>query len=264
MKNVVFCDIDGTIIDGSRDMKEISDKTKYAIRELCKNNYVFIASGRCKKLLDYHITNLNPSGYILCNGAYAEVDGKVIHSLFFEDEHIEKVKNVVRKYDGLYILEASEEVYVNSITNKAATDFFSGWGVIPDFFTVDENPVDRFQILMLSFADEEKYSLATSEIDNDVDVVRHNTTISCDVNIKGINKGTAVSKVIEYLNIPYENTYCFGDGINDLEMLQSVKHPIIMKNCAPSLRNYGFEETDDVLHDGFYNYLVINKLIKAL
>ena len=52
MKKLIFCDIDGTIIDGSRNMKELSAKTRYAIGELARDNYVFIASGRCKGLLD--------------------------------------------------------------------------------------------------------------------------------------------------------------------------------------------------------------------
>ena len=50
---------------------------------------------------------------------------------------------------------------------------------------------------------------------------------------------------VTYLDIPFENTYCFGDGINDLEMLEAVNHPVIMKNCDPQLKTKGFEETDD-------------------
>ena len=76
-------------------------------------------------------------------------------------------------------------------------------------------------------------------------------------------KSDMISKNI-YLNIPLEDTYAFGDGINDLEMLQSVGHPVIVANSVDGLKHSVFEETDDVLEDGFYNYLVANKLIKAL
>ena len=70
---------------------------------------------------------------------------------------------------------------------------------------------------------------------------------------------------ILWLNIQaIENTYCFADAINDLEMLKHVSHPIIMANADEKLKNYGFEMTDDVLDDGLYNYLVYNKLIKTL
>ena len=70
--------------------------------------------------------------------------------------------------------------------------------------------------------------------------------------------------MMEYLKIPKENTYCFGDGLNDLDMLKSVGHPIIMANAHEDLCKYDFEVTDDVIDDGFYNYLVRNELIKEL
>ena len=56
----------------------------------------------------------------------------------------------------------------------------------------------------------------------------------------------------------------FGDAINDLEMLQCVGHPVVVDNCVPELKTFGFEQTDDVLDEGFYNYCVSHKLIKAL
>ena len=264
MKSIIFCDIDGTIIDGSRDMHELSFKTRYAIDELKKDNYVFIASGRCKGLLDKAILDLNPSGFILCNGAYAEVDNKTIHSVYFDDDDINMVKKIVDDNDGFYILETLNETYVDSFTKEAFKVFLDGWGMALDYFIEDPNPREKLHISMIGFKDTKTNIEIIPLLKEYADVLPHPSYISSDVNIKGINKGVAVKKVIEYLNIPYENTYCFGDGINDLEMLEAVNHPVIMKNCDPKLRTYGFEETDDVLHDGFYNYLVNNKLIKPL
>ena len=51
MRNVVFCDIDGTIIDGTRGMYDVSFKTRYAVNELKKQgDSVIIASDRNKGL----------------------------------------------------------------------------------------------------------------------------------------------------------------------------------------------------------------------
>ena len=40
--------------------------------------------------------------------------------------------------------------------------------------------------------------------------------------LKKNTKGTAILKAIEYLGIPIENTFAFGDGKNDIEMLSTV------------------------------------------
>lgn len=264
MKKLFLCDIDGTIIDGSRDMKDVSEKTRYAISELSKDNYVFIASGRNKGLLDSRITSLNPNGYILCNGAYAEIGSEVITTNSFDNKIINKIIDSSLNNNGFYVLESLNNMYVNDLKAENFIKFLKGWGMSIQGFENLENTDNDFHIAMVGFPSEEDCLNMEKELNEIVDVRRHNGFKSYDLNIKGIDKGVASKKVMEYLNIDYENTYCFGDGINDLEMLLSVKHPVIMANCDARLRTYNFEETKDVLDDGFYHYLVSNKLIKPM
>ena len=266
MKNIIFCDIDGTIIDGARGLLNPTDKTKYAFEELCKDNYVFIASGRNKTLLPQNIKDLKPNGYILCNGAYAEVDGKEIFTKSFPNEGIEVLKEYVIKHNGFYILEAVENVYCDSFNNPVFIDFMNTWGMKPIGYKEikDMKDNEKFSISMIGFNDEKDCLDLKETIKEFACPFKHIQFMSYDINIKDIDKGVAVKEVCKYLNIPYENTYAFGDGINDLEMLQSVKHPVVVDNCAELLKKYNFEKTDDVLWDGFYNYLIKNKLIKPL
>ena len=264
MNKLIFCDIDGTILDGSRKMNEISAKTRYAIEQLTKEDYVFIASGRCKGLLDDQIRSLNPTGYILCNGAYAEINDKSIYAEYFSKEELETIRRIVRKYDGFYIFETLDKMYVDSLTSESFKAFMKGWGKALDGFVEGEDPSQKYLISMVGFANHDILPQAEAELRSCVDLASHKQYSSYDVNIRGINKGVGVKKVMEYLHIPLEDTYCFADGINDLEMLQSVGHPVIVDNCVDELRRYGFEETDDVLDEGFYNYLTANKLIKPL
>ena len=263
-KKLFLCDIDGTIIDGSRKMNEVSDKTKYAIKQLAKDNYVLIASGRCKGLLDNQIKNLGTNGFILCNGAYAEVDGKKIFSQSFDQNSIDKIVELSLKNNGFYILESLNGMYVNDVKAEQFIKFLQGWGQALVGFKNKSAIENDFHIAMIGFSSEEDCINCEKDLKEYVDLARHHNFMSYDVNIKGINKGLAAKKVIEYLNIDYENTYCFGDGINDLEMLLSVRHPVIMANCDDSLKKYDFERTDDVIEDGFYNYLLSNDLIKPL
>ena len=264
MKKLIFCDIDGTILDGSRNMNEISEKTRYAIRELKKDNYVFIASGRCRGLLDKGTREIDPSGYVLCNGAYAEFERRPIYTESFSKEAVTRIKEVTNRYEGFYILETLDEMFIDSFESKAFNTFMHGWGVALRGFQEIGDREEDYHIAMIGFARNDLQEKITEELKDHTDVAAHNAGYSFDINVKGINKGTGVRRVMEYLDVPLEDTYCFGDGINDLEMLQSVAHPVIMKNAHPDIRNYGFEETGDVLEDGFYSYLLANQLIKPL
>ena len=264
MKRIIFLDIDGTILDGSRGMPNVSEKTKYAIRQLKENgDYVFIASGRCKGLLSQQIWDLQANGYILCNGAYGEFDGRQVYSLSFEEDVLERIKEVTRKYDGFYIFETLTNMYVESLDGEVFNSFVKSWNISRDLFKEggDDDPV---QIAMIGFRNYDDFKNVENDLKDHADVVPHNGFSSFDVNVKDINKGTGVIRISEYLNTNRENTYCFGDGFNDLEMLKAVGHPVTMGNCDKALDVYGFEKTADVLDEGVYEYLVKHKLIKAL
>lgn len=264
MKKLFLCDIDGTLMDGSRDMKHMSPKTKYAINELSKDNYVLIASGRCKGLLAKEILELPVNGYILCNGAYAEVNNKVLFEKYFDQNAVNKIIDCSLNNNGFYVLESLHRMFVNDLRAQDFINFLNGWGQTIEGFEQRPDLSHRYHIAMIGFDNGNDALKCEEELSQYVDVRRHNGYHSSDVNIKGIDKGVAAKVVIEKLGINIEDTYCFGDGINDLEMLNSVGHPVIMANCDPILKQYNFEKTLDVLNDGFYHYLLDNKLIKAM
>ena len=264
MKKLVFCDIDGTILDGSRKMEKLTPETLHAINSLKRTDYVVIASGRCMGLLDRQIIDLDPSGFILCNGAYDLAGDQTVFCDSFSEEAVRKICEVTAAYNGFYIFETLDEMYIDSLESEAFRKFMSGWARILRGFKENGSADKSFHIAMIGFPDEQSCVEAGEQLKDTVDLARHKGFHSYDVNVKGISKATGVNKIREYLNIPYENTYAFGDALNDLEMLQAVAHPVIMKNCDPALRAYGFDETDDVLDDGFYRYLLANKLINPL
>ena len=264
MKKLFLCDIDGTILDGSRNMKHVSNKTKYAMEQLSKDNYVFIASGRCKGLLNEELLNLPINGMILCNGAYGEVKGKEVFADYLSQDTVEKIINCSNNCNGFYVLETLNHMYTNDLNSDKFIKFLIGWGQNIEIFKSLINLNDKYHVAMLGFVDEDSCIKAERELKGVATMLRHNGFKSYDVNIKGIDKGVAANRMMEYLGIDKQNTYCFGDGINDLEMLEAVGHPIIMANADKRLFKYNFERTLDVLDDGFYDYLLRNSLIKAI
>ena len=75
-----------------------------------------------------------------------------------------------------------------------------------------------------------------------------------DVYRKGFKKGTGVQYMYERLGIPKENTYAFGDGINDIEMFELVGHGIAMGNAIDELKAVAEAVTDDVTDNGVAHY----------
>ena len=71
-----------------------------------------------------------------------------------------------------------------------------------------------------------------------------------DIYLPGFSKGTAVKYLYEHLGISYENTYAFGDGKNDREMMELVKYSTAMGNAVETVKEIANYITEDNEHDG--------------
>ena len=77
-----------------------------------------------------------------------------------------------------------------------------------------------------------------------------------DISQKGIQKYKGISQIAKIENIPNENIIAFGDGLNDIDMLQHSGIGVAMKNALPEVKkisNYVTEKTND--EDGVIAFL---------
>ena len=61
--------------------------------------------------------------------------------------------------------------------------------------------------------------------------------------------------MLDALNISADEAIAFGDGMNDLDMLQFVGHSFAMANGNPKIFEYAKYKTTSVQEDGIYNGL---------
>ena len=87
-------------------------------------------------------------------------------------------------------------------------------------------------------------------LDNDNYNYIHSEEKSFELYSKTNTKASGILKVLEYLNIPLENSYAFGDGKNDIEMLSTVGCGIAMGNASDEVKNYAKKVTETIQNDG--------------
>jgi len=263
-RNIIFVDIDGTIIDATRGLNEPTEKTKYAFRELRKNNLVFIASGRSKSMMPKWMDELNPNGYVLCNGSVVMYEDKIIYEEAIDKEKVKHLVEYCKERHAACFLEDLDAIYVEDLNDPIFKKFLSTWRLDTSIFKEAKDKSFNTYIIMTAHGNEEECSDLKEKFENDFDIRRHKGFTSFDLNAFGINKGNGIKKTIHELNLDINNSYAFGDGINDVEMLKTVKHGILMKNCQKGLENLDFERCDDVLNDGLYYELIKRGLIKPM
>ena len=64
-----------------------------------------------------------------------------------------------------------------------------------------------------------------------------------DAMMPGVNKGSAIKKIQQILDIKPEECAAFGDYLNDCEMMQAVGYSFAMANAHPDLKKFAKFET---------------------
>ena len=74
----------------------------------------------------------------------------------------------------------------------------------------------------------------------------------CDISPMGGSKQHGIDEFLKYYDIDLSSTMAFGDGGNDIPMLQHVAISVAMNNASDEVKSVVDCVTDDVDHDGIY------------
>lgn len=265
---VLFFDIDGTLITGDSRMI-FPESAKEAIKRTReKGNLVFINSGRVKCNIDEFILSAGFDGLICgCGSNIILFDKKTGE----KKELLHKECSKERCYDialkcreyGMYSLFEYRDytcIDKENILPEAdgLIDRFknSGYRFIDDIDDKDFR-FDKFAGWYLDGSDIEGFKKYTSSEFTYID--REGNFFEMEP--KGYSKATGIKFVLDYFNLPLHNAYVFGDGNNDLEMLNLVKNSIVPKAGSELALQAASYITDDVMDDGIYNAMKHFELI---
>ena len=78
---------------------------------------------------------------------------------------------------------------------------------------------------------------------------------------KGVSKAVGIEKLVERINRNIDDTIAFGDGRNDIEMLETVNIGVAMGNAVDEAKAVANYETDRIENDGIVKALKHFELI---
>lgn len=256
MTKAIFFDIDGTLLDGNGGIFNLTDRVKTALNRLkSAGHYIFIATGRPYAFLQSEILNFGFNGFVLLNGALVIVDGKIIFQNPLDKSEVKKICEYADSENIEYILESHPQIYFRRNAG-AIEDFFRKIRVdysnfIRDF-EIDE--VETFKVeCVTARRDFEnidrvyKKILATPGFTGWSDPLRFK---SLEVSSNKISKADGIFNILKHINIGVENSYAFGDGFNDIEMISRVGTGIAMGTAGENLKRQAKFVVPSVKDDG--------------
>ena len=253
-KKAVFFDIDGTLWD---EKSWIPDSTRAAISKLKENGHLaFICTGRTKGFVrDENLLSLGFDGIIAGCGTYIEYNGKQLYYHRLENTVVANALQVMKDCKMVVILEGRQHLYLdaeqfegNAYAGKLARELGD------DLLRISGNE-NRWEVSKFSAAAmDDSYFKARELLADDFDCLIHGMH-AIEFVPKGFSKASGIQKACGLLEIDREDTYAFGDSVNDLDMLSYVAHGIAMGNGTDEAKQTAEYVTSPLKEDGIYHGL---------
>ncbi len=256
MKKVFFFDVDGTLLPHGNE-KGVDPKTVYALNCLkAAGHDVVIATGKSESMIQSQIAAIGATNHITMNGAQIVIDNEVKHVERVSRDTLEILKDIARHENLILGCQTREEYYIVDINfdQQIASEVLSVVSLEVPAVKADFGQDDI--ISQLWFLGDHSNLDFERPIAPGQRLIKWNDR-GCDITIEYVSKAFAIEKYLELVYPDQEvETYAFGDGRNDLEMIQLVDNGIAMGNGVDILKAAADEVTDSCTDLGVYNYLL--------
>lgn len=256
MIKIAFFDIDGTLkVTGKEG---ISPNTLYMLRSLQERGIkIVIATGRSPITLP-HFAGVEFDAWLTFNGSYC-FDKET--TIFSQPIPHRDALQIVENAQGLKrpVVLATKDALIANGTDADMIEYFALASleveVSSRFNQLLEE--DIYQIMLGSRAEEYDALMKGAEgakittwWHRGVDIIPAST-----------GKGVGVKRMLEYYGYTQEEAISFGDGGNDLELLEATGTSVAVANACPELKAIADEVCGSVEADGVYYYCVRKGLI---
>ncbi len=256
-KKVIFFDVDGTLIEFLGGLESPLETTVEAINRLKKKGHiVVVATGRPKSFIPREILKLDFDGYITSNGAVVEAHGEIISEIKVDRDTLHKAVEMFKQEKIEYILEGYEKSYFSNLESRESKNFYEVFGVpkenITDDWSLEEIETNK---LVVTLNNERQLEKCKELLGEEFVFMQHPGALSYDVYLKSCTKADGIFEYLKHTKMDIKDTYAFGDGINDIEMLQTVENGIAMGNAKDEVKKAAKYATDDVYSHGIIHGL---------
>lgn len=249
-QTIIFFDIDGTIY--SSEIGEIRKRVRESIAATQKKGHLcFVASGRPYSFIAENVKEIGFDGYILNNGGQIRYRNEDIAVYHMDYQALKDACKKLRKKKIEYVLLTESGAYLKK-EYRRLLKYYSKFNIDFQNFIYDyeeEEVLHRTLKVELWAENKEEMDYALqcfAEFNYEI----HPDGKSVEIYQKERTKASGIKNVLEYLNIPIEQSYCFGDGPNDVEMFSVVAHPIAMGNALDIIKEKAEDICPDITRDG--------------
>lgn len=281
MVRIIYLDIDGTLRD---EVTGISVKTKAALQQCQISGIQVVAcTGRSPDCIQEDVLALGLDGIISGGGCYIRYGNEPLFSRHLSSLIVKRFLAYAAIYQLGISLELEKGIYMNdSMADFYKTDFhkkFSGYSSIEIAELLRRNklcyqdtiaryrPEKDLVHKICVIGEHERLKELQSRLTGSIQVIQDQPWdgkwyLECLP--AGCSKGTAVKWLNRFLHIPREYSMSFGDGGNDIDLLQAVGIGVAVEGGDPRLLRLADSVCEPPARDGIYKELARRNIILSI
>lgn len=253
---IAFFDIDGTLID--MEKKVITEGTLEALRRLKERGVLLcLATGRGPLTLP-HFDGVEFDAFLTFNGSYCfDREGTICSNPLPRED----VKTIVQNAASIHrpVSLATKDRMLANGKDEDLIEYYSfakrEVEVSDDFEGAMEDEVYQIMLgcrradypLLLRGT---RRARITAWWDRAVDIIPADG-----------GKGEAIRRILSFYHLDRSSALAFGDGDNDIDMLEAVDHGVAMGNASEGLKAVAGDICAPVSQDGVYHYCLDHGLL---
>ncbi|VEI04843.1 Cof-type HAD-IIB family hydrolase [Kurthia zopfii] len=247
-KKLLFFDIDGTLYNSSKKVPEATMKAINEARE--RGHEIAIATGRSPFFLKEVSDELNVDSFVSFNGQFVVYKGEPISKRPIPQEVLAKLSAAAaeEQYPTVYL----DQFRMTSTTehhDQVKESLDSLYYPMPEYDVDHYKNTDVYQALLYVIPEKQaEYETNFPELA----FIRWHK-FSADVINHDVSKAYGIEQFIKQTDFSIEDVIVFGDGLNDVEMLEFVAGKgvsVAMGNGVEEAKQAATFVTDHVDEDG--------------
>nr|WP_231637119.1 Cof-type HAD-IIB family hydrolase [Microbacterium sp. No. 7] len=274
-QRIVFIDVDGTILEHG----VIAPSTVAAIRRARRNGHlVYLCTGRSAGDIDPRVREIGVDGEITNGGAFATRGGERLFAQPLDRADVDRLLAFFGAHGIHFFLQSDDAVFASPGIGELTEEFFrvrreqhaadlraSGSDLravepVIRYRPLDEADLDAIAKAVFVSTTSDSLDVAQAELGDRFHVVPGSIPMpggsNGEIGLLGVNKGSAILRVLDVLGLDAADAVGIGDSWNDIEMFEVVGTAVAMGGADPQLKALAGRVTTDVLDDGVRNALV--------